>query len=210
MASDDPALQRWIDLLAESEKEREREEELRKQLDPRDWHRRQLAQAHLYLERLQAQTDMERQRLASRVLPPGQPISANRPDRTPDGPALETRATKPIKRRTGAQAHAFSIEVWGRLDRLLDERKAALSAGRVTDNKLSQQSIADRLTFATGVKFSHSRVQRAEEARNLALDANGWDLPTLLRSHSEFSAGNGLYRLLGVEKLRDLLGFRAP
>jgi hypothetical protein len=122
-----------------------------------------------------------------------------------DGETAEpAEPTKPRHR----QANAFEMATIERLDELLAERRAALDAGgAAADGALTLQAIADALSaLPPEFKWTHTRVWRAQAVRNLVLEAKGWDLPTLFRSHPEFRADNGLWRLPTLEKAREYWG----
>jgi hypothetical protein len=109
----------------------------------------------------------------------------------------------PVKNRH-RPADDFPWATIERLDELLASRRAALDAGDSIEG-LSHQAIANELT-ALGLRFDRSRVQRAEVVRDMALEARGWDLCTLLRSDPEFCAGGDRWRLPTPPKARKILG----
>ena len=127
--------------------------------------------------------------------------------------ALEPPPAAPAERgkpRTGRPSDAFPWATFELLDELLADRKAALDAGEsITDLGLSQQTIADRLNrelAENGLRIEHTRVQRVEKVRDMVLEARGWDLRTLLRSHPDFCAGKGLWCLPTPKKVQQMLG----
>jgi len=102
------------------------------------------------------------------------------------------------------QADAFPLATWEQADQLLASRKAALDAGKAA---LSHEGIAAQLsTLPPKLPFNRPRVQRAEQVRNMALQARACDLLTLLKSDRDFWAGNGMYRLPTPTKARKYLG----
>jgi hypothetical protein len=104
-------------------------------------------------------------------------------------------------------ADAFPWTTWERLDELLAARKEAKEEGGSIDG-LSQAAIAAELSaLPPGVNFDDTRVQRAEKARDMSIEAGVGDLCALLRSHPEFCTGGDMWSLPTPERVGKLLGF---
>ncbi len=107
----------------------------------------------------------------------------------------------PAPREPGERlSDKFPEDLYTQLEERLKERAEYKQNEEPIPERLSHDAIALALRpIADDPDFKRTRVQRAEKARELAMEARGWDLARLI-SRREFDAGNG-YRYFPAEAI---------